>query len=164
MKDILKSSVLHNKYDLSSRASSTEFYKENFSSKDVPRFSSVTILLINRHKNTHPLKFVNQQCSFYSSYDLCVFCVFKFQYSIHKKACPQQHLHQNSSFLSYYIQGNNCRKSTRKQQVTTGYIINFIDLSCVLCTSVDSLLDPFYSRKLILFILTRSGCTHVTIL
>ena len=153
MKDILKSSVLHNKCDLSSRSCSTQFYKEGFSSKDVPSFFSVTILLINGHKNTHPLKFVNQQCSFYSSYDhLCVFCVFKFQYSIYKKACPQQHLHLNSSFLSYYIQGNSCRKS------------NFIAISCVLCTSVDSSLDPFYSRKLILFILGISGCAHVTIL
>ena len=34
--------------------------KELFSSKDVPSFFSVTILLINGHKNTHPLKFVNQ--------------------------------------------------------------------------------------------------------
>ena len=45
-----------------------------------------------------------------------------------------------------------------------GYIINFIAISSVLCTSVDSSLDPFYSRKLILFILGISGCAHVTIL
>ena len=132
MKDILKSSVLHNEYDLSSRSCSTQFYKEHFSSKDVPRFPSVTILLINGLKNIHPLKFINQQCSFYSSYDhLCVFCIFKFQYSIHKKSMPIATSAPNSSFLSYYIQGNNCRKSTRKQQVTTAYRRGYFTMSCL---------------------------------
>ena len=88
--DIRKSNLSHFRYDLQSRVQLEQFHKKPICSKYIPNFCIMTILLITGPRNTHPLKVINQWCSFYSGYgSFCIFVWFlNATFVTPKKTCP----------------------------------------------------------------------------